>query len=214
MPTKQKILVLIVWLPAAVLLAALTVRVRAGTGQLDADTYWSGVVSAMRSVPLTALMRRLHAIQGTIVAVAILCFAAALAWRRRWPSLGLLVAMVPLGMLANSGLKLLVGRPRPTLQGVVGSHGFAYPSGHTAAITLFCGYLVILTFRSTTRWAWRIAALAGALAAVSAVAFSRVYLGVHQPSDVVAAVLLGVAWLGLCLSSTQWVHREGRSATR
>jgi undecaprenyl-diphosphatase len=42
----------------------------------------------------------------------------------------------------------------------------------------------------------------GALAVVAMVALSRVYLGVHQASDVAAAILLGIAWLGLCLSAT------------
>jgi len=132
--------------------------------------------------------------------------------RKHWRALTLLLTMVPLGMLANTGFKLLVERPRPELEAAVGSHGFSYPSGHAVAITLFCGYLVVQTFRFTPRWRWRIAALVGALAVVAVVAFSRVYLGVHHASDVAAAVLLGSAWLGMCLSGELWLQRTARSA--
>lgn len=192
------------------LLAALTWQVRIAGGPLPADVHWSAVVAAMRSDRLTALMRLLHAVQGKLVAVGIVSLASVLAWRRRWQALLLLVGMVPLGMLANSGLKLVAERPRPASLADVGSHGFSFPSGHTAAITLFCGYLVIQSFRNSTRWPWRISALAAGLTVVVLVAFSRVYLGVHQPSDVVAGVLFGIAWLGACLSGSQWLDRADR----
>lgn len=210
-PTRE-LLTLVAWLTAAWLLAALTWHVQAATGQMTADIYWTDAVAAMRSEPMTVLMRTLHVLQGKLVAVAIVLWAGTLASRRRWLALLLLAAMVPAGMLANSALKMLVERPRPALLASVGSHGFAYPSGHTAAITLFCGYLVVLSFRRTTRWSWRAAAVAAAMVVVGMVALSRVYLGVHRPSDVLAAVLLGVAWLGLCLWCTQWLGRATRSA--
>jgi membrane-associated phospholipid phosphatase len=212
--SKREVFILIAWLAAALLLAALTWRVQAATGHMAFDRYGADWVATLRSEPLTALMRTLHKLQGKVLAAAILIGMAVLVRRRRWPSLLLLVTMVPLGMLANSGLKLLVERPRPGLDTAVGSHGFSYASGHTVAITLFCGYLVIQTFRLTTRWPWRISALVGALAMVALVAFSRVYLGVHHASDVVAAVLLGVMWLGMCLSGELWLGRTAGSAVR
>jgi undecaprenyl-diphosphatase len=76
-----------------------------------------------------------------------------------------------------------------------------------------CGYVVVQIFRRTTNWSWRFASVCVALAVVALVAFSRVYLGVHHPSDVLAAVLLGVAWLCLCLSGEQWLGRRTRCAT-
>jgi membrane-associated phospholipid phosphatase len=210
--SKREVLTLTAWLAAALLLGLLTWRVQAATQPMAADLYGADWVAALRSEPLTAVMRTLHKLQGKVVAAAILIWAAVLVRRKHWHALTLLLTMVPLGMLANTGFKLLVERPRPGMDAAVGSHGFSYPSGHAVAITLFCGYLVVQTFRLTTQWPWRIAALAGALCVVAAVAFSRVYLGVHHPSDVVAAVLLGVAWLGMCLSGELWLERTARSA--
>jgi len=212
MSSKREVLTLTAWLAAAVLLGALTWRVQAATGPMAVDLYAADWVAAQRSEPLTVFMRTLHKLQGKVVAAAIVIWAVVLVRRKQWQPLLWLITMVPLGMLANSGLKLLVERPRPGLDAAVGSHGFSYPSGHALAITLFCGYLVVQTFRSTNQWPWRIAALAGALGVVAAVAFSRVYLGVHHPSDVVAALLLGVAWLGMCLSVDLWLARAARPA--
>lgn len=212
--SKREVLILMAWLAAALLLAALTWRVQAADGQMAADHHGAKLVAELRSEPLTSVMRTLHAVQGKLVAVALVLLAAVLVRRRRWRALVLLLTMVPLGMLANSGLKLLVERPRPGLDAAVGSHGFSYPSGHAVAITLVCGYLLVQTFRHTTRWSWRLSALACALVVVGLVAFSRVYLGVHHPSDVVASVLLGAAWLGMCLSGALWLDRAARPRVR
>jgi undecaprenyl-diphosphatase len=189
---------LITMLCAALLLCALTWHVLATAGSLAADIYWTDAVRALQSARMSTFMRTLHALQGKLVTASILGWAAILACRRQWDALLLLAAAVPGGMLANVVLKLLVERPRPALPAAIGSHGFAYPSGHVAAIALCCGYVVLLTFRRTTRTSWRLAVSAAAAALVALVAVSRVYLGVHQPSDVVAAVLLGVVWLGAC----------------
>jgi membrane-associated phospholipid phosphatase len=198
MHKKLHPLMLIALLSASVLLGALTWQVRATAGTLAADVYWTDAVLALQSKPMSSFMQALHALQGKLVAATMLLWVAALAWRRQWSSLLLFAAAVPGGMLANVVLKLLVERPRPALPAAVGSHGFAYPSGHVAAITLCCGYIVLETFRRTTNWTWRLAVIAAAVTIVALVAVSRVYLGVHQPSDVLAAVLLGVVWLGAC----------------
>jgi len=200
------------WLAAAMLLGALTWRVGSATGPTAAELFAAEWVATLQSETLSALMRGFHELQGKVVALAIVLGLLALAWRRQWRDLITLFTMVPLGMLANSGLKLLVERPRPGLLAAVETHGFSYPSGHTVAITLFCGYLLLQTFRGTSRWPWRMLALAGALALVATAGFSRVYLGAHHPGDVVASVLFGVVWLGMCLTAEQWFERSARPA--
>lgn len=202
------------WLTAAVLLGGLTWRVDSASGPIASEMFAADWVATLQSETLTALMRGFHELQGKVVAVAIVLGLLALAWRRQWRALITLLAMVPLGMLANSGLKLLVERPRPGLLAAVETHGFSYPSGHTVAITLFFGYLLLQTFRGTSRWPWRMLALACTLALVAIAGFSRVYLGAHHPGDVVASVLFGVVWLGVCLTAEQWFERSARPAAR
>jgi undecaprenyl-diphosphatase len=163
------------------------------------DAWAAGVVASLRSEPLSALMHALHEVQGKLVAVLILLWLGTLAWRRQWRAMWMFAAVVPGGMLVNSAFKWIIERPRPAGLADIGSHGFSYPSGHVAAITVFCGYLVVEAFRLSAKHSWRFAVSAAALCVVALVAFSRVYLGVHHVTDVKASVLLGIVWVGLCL---------------
>lgn len=197
-PKRRRFLFVPVWL-AAVLLAGLCWRVWVAPAPMAIDLQATEVVAWLRSDPLTVLMHTLHEAQGKLVAIIVLLWLTTLARRRQWRAMGLLAAVVPGGMLVNSALKWIVERPRPAPLADIGLHGFSYPSGHTAAITVFCGYLVVETFRLNGKLSWRCAASAAALCVVALVAFSRVYLGAHHATDVLAAVLFGVVWIGLCL---------------
>lgn len=186
------------------LLLALSWNVRAAPGPSGADAWGSHALSLLQSESFAYLMRALHEVQGWFDAVVVAGAMAVLAWRKRWSTFTWFVLAVPCGMLAASGLKLLVQRPRPDLiPAAVGAHGFAFPSGHVAAASLLFGYLVWQVFEHTPHHSPRLAACLAALTVVSAVGCSRVYLGVHLPSDVLASVLLAITWLGLCIGARQ-----------
>ena len=105
------------------------------------------------------------------------------------------VAVTSLGSpVLNGLLKDLVHRPRPVLARPVDDvSGWSFPSGHAQSATVGCAVLLVVFLPSLGRVASRWA-VAGAVAIVAAVALSRMALGVHYPSDVVAAVLCGLAW--------------------
>ncbi|MEU9375110.1 phosphatase PAP2 family protein [Streptomyces sp. NPDC048255] len=123
----------------------------------------------------------------------------------------------------QQGLKALVGRERPVWTDPVDSAQYAaYPSGHAMTATVVCGMLLWLLPRrpperpaGQERRAWPVwtAWAAWSLAVVSAlgVGFTRVYLGVHWPSDVLAGWLLGVV---VVVCATTWGAREGRDRVR
>lgn len=149
------------------------------------------------TAPLLAITQ-LHSILGVL---AMSLVVACIAWRngdRLWVLL--LALVVPGGMLINSALKVLFDRARPTwddplLTLTTGS----FPSGHAAGSTLFYGFLacyLVLRMKSDTA---RALAILGCAAMVVLVGFSRVYLGVHYLSDVLAGMSLGTAWLALCM---------------
>lgn len=119
-------------------------------------------------------------------------------WRRGRGCCAVRIALLTLTASAvQQGLKALVGRERPVWPDPVDSAQYAaYPSGHAMTATVVCGLLLWLVPRGAPR---RYAYPARALVAVSVlgVGFTRLYLGVHWPTDVLAGWLLGVALVAL-----------------
>lgn len=132
---------------------------------------------------------------------------AIVVWRsRKWlPAVLALVGTCGIGLVIAAA-KAIVGRSRPGSPfAVVSEDGFSFPSGHatgTAAVALICAWT--LTRWVLTSWAARVAAWAVAVAVTGAVGFSRVYLGVHYVSDVLAGWFLGAAWAGSVMLVGAW----------
>ena len=128
-------------------------------------------------------------------------FGAVLARMRERAWMLTLALSVGGAMLLNLLLKGAYERVRPRFDDPLIELGtYSFPSGHTAAAVAFYGVLaafLVSRFYDTRR---RVACVAGAVAAVALVAFSRLYLGAHYLSDVVAAVCSSTAWLVLCLA--------------
>jgi undecaprenyl-diphosphatase len=107
--------------------------------------------------------------------------------------------------------KLAVHRPRPHVipRLMHGAGWFSYPSGHSTLAPIIFGLGIIVWAAPWPSPALRRAALALAGLLALGIGFSRVYLGVHYPSDVVGGLLLGTAWSALAL--LQWEKiREAR----
>ncbi|WP_328924360.1 phosphatase PAP2 family protein [Streptomyces sp. NBC_00190] len=129
-------------------------------------------------------------------------------WWRGDRERALRVALVTLvAVVVQQGMKGLVGRARPVWPDPVDSaHYSAYPSGHAMTATVVVGLLLwLLPRRAPARWAGT--AWAVAVVSVVGVGFTRLYLGVHWVTDVVAGWLLGVALVALMTSVS--VRRPG-----
>ncbi|GGY37886.1 phosphatase PAP2 family protein [Streptomyces djakartensis] len=127
----------------------------------------------------------------------------------RWTAAWLALA-VTLGSLLQQGLKTAVDRPRPVWPDPVDSaHYAAFPSGHAMTATVVCGLLLWLLHRhGVGRAVWR-TALAVSVVSVTGVGLTRVWLGVHWPSDVVGGWLLGA--LVVALAVWTYEHRQPRT---
>jgi undecaprenyl-diphosphatase len=131
-------------------------------------------------------------------------------WNRSHYRLLALMLTNPVGLLLNGMLKFAFQRSRPTWDDpilMIGSFGF--PSGHAMAATLLYGFLAAFGVRKLQAWRWRVLAALGAGMLVVLIGFSRLYLGVHYLSDVLAGMAAGSAWLALCLTvvGTLQCHR-------
>ncbi|MFF4728228.1 phosphatase PAP2 family protein [Streptomyces mirabilis] len=122
--------------------------------------------------------------------------------RRRsawWPALWVTAACV-LGTVAQQSLKAAVGRARPVWPDPVDSaHYAAFPSGHAMTATVVCGLLLWLLQLYGAGRALRRTALAPAVVCVVGAGLTRVWLGVHWPSDVLGGWLLGALVVALAV---------------
>jgi membrane-associated phospholipid phosphatase len=121
-------------------------------------------------------------------------------WKRWWPSLVTLVVAVPGGMLLNEWVKFLVHRQRPFVDGpFVDWSGYSFASGHTIGATLLYGQLLLFILPALKARHWRLLSIFSAISLVALVGFSRIALGAHFLTDVLAAIFFGIIWLALCL---------------
>ncbi len=128
-----------------------------------------------------------------------------LVWRRSaWWTAGWLALTCALGSLIQQSLKAAVGRPRPVWPDPVDSaHYAAFPSGHAMTAMLVCGLLLWLLHRhGVDRLLWR-TAVTVAVISVLGVGLTRIWLGVHWPSDVVGGWLLGAMLVALAVAAHQ-----------
>jgi membrane-associated phospholipid phosphatase len=113
------------------------------------------------------------------------------------------------GMALNVLLKHAYERARPHFDDpFVTLNSFSFPSGHTAGATLFYGVLAAFLVSRTRDHGLRVLFITVAVAAVMLVGLSRMYLGAHYLSDVLAAACSSTAWLALCLSSVHALVRR------
>lgn len=120
-----------------------------------------------------------------------------MAWQRRFrESVFAAVALGGSGLL-NVAAKQFFARPRPDLwDSIAPEHNFSFPSGHAMGSMTLAAVLVLLAWR--TRWRWPV--IIAMLVFVPAVGFSRIYLGVHYPSDILAGWAAALAWVIGCYS--------------
>ena len=138
-----------------------------------------------------------------------LAFAVYLGWRREGYWLLTLLLVLPGGMLLNLLLKQIFQRGRPMLDTpLLGLSSYSFPSGHVTAATLLYGVLAVFLATRTPRLGRRVMLYATACLAVLLVATTRIYLGAHYFSDVVAAAAWGTAWLVLCLVLVRELRRR------
>ena len=149
--------------------------------------------------PFVLLFTNLHGTVG-VLALALL-FAAFLAQKGAWDWVLRLALAVPLGMLLNVLLKNIFQRARPSFeQPLLTLTTYSFPSGHTAAATVLYG-VVAAYLVCTCTVGWRVLMVFLAVGMVALVGLSRMYLGVHYLSDVVAAMASSTGWLAIVLTS-------------
>ncbi|MEN6334310.1 MAG: phosphatase PAP2 family protein [Phycisphaerales bacterium] len=149
---------------------------------------------------------------GSVTVLALVTFACGgyLLMRRRYRMLALLAAATLGGLAVSLVLKDLFARPRPEFASsaayVMTS---SFPSGHSMLSAIVYLTLGVLLARTSARYRHKVYFISVALAVSFLVGLSRIYLGVHYPTDVLAGWSFGLIWALLCWLVAQFLQKRG-----
>jgi membrane-associated phospholipid phosphatase len=149
--------------------------------------------------PLTDVFRAITTLGNFVTLVVVAVIAVAVLWRRRERIDAVFVAFAFLGaQVLSSGMKLGFRRERPFFPDPLASEStFSFPSGHALVSLAVYGSIALMLGRRLRRRSDRIVLFGTTGLLVLAIGFSRLYLGVHFLSDVLAGFAAGAAWLAL-----------------
>jgi len=160
-------------------------------------------IRQMRSPMWAQLFLAVTKLGSTVYLVIIGCVAGIIFLFMRWFRPLLILILVMSGQAAlHHGFKWLIARPRPSaLINYPATESFSYPSGH--AVASLCLYFTIAWYVAATTDNSAIKVIIALLAAVLVlpIGMSRVYIGIHYPTDVIAGFLAAMIWTAAVLST-------------
>lgn len=128
----------------------------------------------------------------------------------RWAAAAFVLSATLGGWLLGSLLKLAFARPRPTVVPHLAQvHSYSFPSGHSMMSAVVYLTLTALVARLVGPYRLKVYVLAVALMLTALIGASRVYLGVHYPTDVLAGWIAGLAWSSACWLAAHFLRRRG-----
>jgi undecaprenyl-diphosphatase len=192
---------------AAILLSWLTEEMLEGdTARFD--QYVRAAIHSAASPRFTSAMLFFTHLGSVAGLGSILAVTVIVCWILHWRTAAVLIIVTMAGAtILDEALKLGIHRPRPApFFGLATPHSFSYPSGHALfSFTFFSIAASLVAARVRRRWL-RVAIWIVAILIFLNIGFSRIYLGVHYPTDVIAGYLTGVIWV-TAVSLTDRIYR-------
>lgn len=158
-------------------------------------------LAGFSSPALSKFMIIITSFGSASVLVAVFLLTAILLWCRckdRW-DLFLLPVALGGGWAANVILKWIFHRPRPGIAQLVEAGGYSFPSGHAMVSISLYGFIAYLIWKNSHCFLWKRLAVLLLGMLILMIGISRIYLGVHYPSDVLAGFSAGMIWLLGCV---------------
>jgi membrane-associated phospholipid phosphatase len=195
---RRALALILIWAVFTGLLIGVGVGVVHSSSVNAFDRHVTSVVVAHRTPGLNEVMKVMTWLGSWVALVATGILLAFLALSRRLPMVAVLLAVIAWAG-ENGGVALakhVVERARPPQDlRLVPAHGWSWPSGHTAVAVLVFTTLALVVIGSVPTSGYRVLTWVLAAVAVAAVAFSRIELGVHWTTDVIASIFFVSAWL-------------------
>lgn len=176
------------------------------------DIRFANLIPGFRTDALTSVFSWITLLGKSQVILVFICISAALllVWGKKYYTVPLFIVVVGSEAFTYLG-KLAFHRPRPE-SAVFVEHSYSFPSGHATIAVAFYGFVAYLLVRFVQGWNRRINILFSAVFLIIAIGLSRVYLGVHYLSDVWSGYLVGMLWLIIAITLSEWFrHRESLS---
>ncbi|WP_225037042.1 phosphatase PAP2 family protein [Winogradskyella sp. SM1960] len=127
-----------------------------------------------------------------------LCSLAFILILKKWQYAVQLIIVIILALSSNIILKKIINRSRPELEHLVTIESLSYPSGHAMTAMAFYGFLIYLFYHFKMNLILKLPIILIFMFLIASIGISRIYLGVHFPSDIIGGFIAGIIWVVLC----------------
>jgi len=210
--SKYRFRELILFVGFAVIFAEIALLVTSGRVSV-LDKYLIGIVQSVEMPFLTSLAKFLSLVGSSKVAIGFSVFLMVIMFLLLKHRMELILFLwVGIGSHAlNTALKHTFQRERPNFHRIIEEAGYSFPSGHSMAAFSLYGIITYVLWRHLRSRLARILLITGAIIMTIGIGWSRIYLGVHYPSDVIGGYTASCAWLMLSIA-LYGMYREQRKA--
>ncbi len=167
----------------------------------DYDSLITDSVFSYRTPWLTnylTFMTHLGDAKGYLVVFSLLAVISYFGFKR-WKYTVQIIVVLVLALLSNLALKRFIDRARPDIEQLVVAKSLSYPSGHAMVAMAFYGFVIYLIYKFRLHIAIKIGIILLLTLVILSIGISRIYLGVHYPSDVIGGYIAGFIWVIFCI---------------
>ncbi|MDC6405938.1 MULTISPECIES: phosphatase PAP2 family protein [Maribacter] len=165
------------------------------------DTAVTDYIISFRNPSLTTFFKFVTDIGDVTGYLIVLMLFVLLSWRiiKSWKYVLQSVVVLVLATLSNMALKRFVDRARPGIEHLVTVKTLSYPSGHAMGAMAFFGFLIYLISKLRINRIFKYSLMVLVALLILSIGISRIYLGVHYPSDVAGGFIAGFIWVVFCI---------------
>lgn len=165
------------------------------------DTAITDYVISHRSPGLTSyfkFMTNVGDAYGYLIVLAIFLLVSLLVFKR-WKYVVQATLVLALATISNMVLKRFIDRARPGIEHLVSVETLSYPSGHAMSAMAFYGFLIFLLTKFNINKLMKYVLILVLITIILSIGISRIYLGVHFPSDIAGGFIAGFIWVVFCV---------------
>ncbi|WP_293133630.1 phosphatase PAP2 family protein [Microcoleus sp. bin38.metabat.b11b12b14.051] len=172
------------------------------------DTTWLNWLHGYANPSRDVVMLTVTQLADASVVVVIVAVTLGILWWKHYREEAKFFALACLGaLILNTGLKLFFSKPRPQIfPSLIAETSFSFPSGHALGGFVMYGFLAYLLSAHFPKFSKLIYTLA--VVTIALIGLSRMYIGVHWPTDIIAGYGIGYLWLMICITMLKLQTRQ------